>query len=36
MSRYLTDANVEELIIHNATINVVDLNGGSALHLAFK
>jgi len=36
MSRYLTDADVEELIIHNATINAVDLNGGSALHLAFK
>jgi ankyrin repeat protein len=36
MSRYLTDANVKELIIHDATINAVDLNEESALHLAFK
>ncbi len=36
MSRYLIDANMKELIIYNATINVVDLNERSALHLAFK
>jgi len=36
MCRYLTDADVEELITHDATINAVDLNGGSALHLACK
>ncbi len=36
MSRYLIDANVKELIIYNVTINVVDLNEKSALHLTFK
>jgi len=36
MSRYLTDADVKKLIIHDVTINAVDLNEGSALHLAFK
>lgn len=36
MSRILIDANMKELIIYNATINVVDLNERSALHLAFK
>lgn len=36
MCRYLTDADVEKLITHDATINAVDVNGGSALHLACK
>lgn len=36
MSRYLINANMKKLIIYNVTINVVDLNEKSALHLAFK
>lgn len=36
ISRYLTDAEIEELIIYNATINAVDLNNRSALYLTCK
>jgi len=36
MFRYLINANIKELIIYNATINIVDLNKKNALYLTFK
>ncbi len=36
MSRYLINTNIKELIIYNATINIVNLNRKSALYLTFK